>query len=48
LAFSADTTQAKAQLKSLQDDLTKLSTMSAIGSFNNADMEKAITAAKSL
>ena len=34
--------QAKAQLKSLQDDLTKLSTMSAIGSFNNADMEKAI------
>ena len=48
LAFTANTQQAKAQLKSLQGDLEKLTSMSSIGVFNNADMEKAITAAKSL
>ena len=48
LGFTADTAQAKQQIKNLQADLMKLSSMSAIGTFNNADMEKAITAAKNL
>ena len=48
LAFSADTSKAKAQIRDLQTELTKLSTASTIGNFNNADMEKAIFAAKSL
>ena len=48
LAFTADTSKAKAQIRDLQAELTKLSTASTIGNFNNADMEKAIFAAKSL
>ena len=48
LAFTADTGKAKAQIRDLQAELTKLSTASIIGNFNNADMEKAIFAAKSL
>ena len=46
LAFSADTSKAKAQIRDLQAELTKLSTVSTIGNFNNADMEKAIFAAE--
>ena len=48
LAFNADTSKAKAQIRDLQAELTKLSTASIVGTFNNADMEKAISAAKSL
>jgi TP901 family phage tail tape measure protein len=48
LGVTADTSQAKAQFQALQQELTKLSTASAIGAFNNADMEKAIHAAKEL
>ena len=48
LAFSADTSKAKAQIRDLQTELSKLASASTIGTFNNADMEQAIAAAKSL
>ena len=48
IGVRADTSQARAQFQALQADLVKLGSMSTIGTFNNADMQKAIQAAKDL
>ncbi len=48
IGVRADTSQARAQFQALQSDLVKLGSMSTIGTFNNADMQKAIQAAKDL